>query len=85
MEIEFDSAKNEANIAKHGLSLTRALDLDIRSVEKDDRHPYGETRYRAFGRIDGLGYRLVFSHRAEKVRVISFRRCHEREMARYDR
>ena len=47
--------------------------------------PMTATRYRAFGRIDGLGYCLVFSHRAEKVRVISFRRCHEREMARYDR
>jgi hypothetical protein len=87
VDIEFDARKDEANKAKHGLSLADAVELDLASaaVVPDDRNAYGETRYRAFGRIDGLGYCLVFSHRAEKVRVISFRRCHEREMARYDR
>jgi uncharacterized DUF497 family protein len=37
VEIEFDTAKDEANIAKHGVSLARATELDIRFVE--DRPP----------------------------------------------
>ncbi|MGT2515643.1 BrnT family toxin [Sphingomonas panni] len=51
MEIEFDPAKDEANIAKHGLSLADAAGFDLLSaaVLVDDRADYGEVRYRAFG------------------------------------
>jgi uncharacterized protein len=38
MDVEFDAAKDKANIAKHGVSLARAADLDIQSVEEDTRH-----------------------------------------------
>lgn len=86
MVIEFDPAKNKANIAKHGLSLADAvaLDLSTAAVLVDDRNNYGETRYRAFGRIDGLGYCLAFTFRGEAVRLISFRRAHDEEMADYE-
>lgn len=85
MDIEFDSAKNEANIAKHGVSLALGAEMDMATavVVEDDRHEYGERRFRAFGHIDGLAYCLVFTVRETAVRAISLRRAHQKEMRRY--
>ncbi|WCT75058.1 BrnT family toxin [Sphingomonas naphthae] len=85
MDIEFDPAKNEANIAKHGLSLADAGLFPISSavVVADDRREYGEDRQRAFARVDGEGRCLVFTVTATAVRAISYRRAHEKEMSRY--
>ena len=87
MDIEFDPAKDAANIEKHGLSLADAgkLDLLTAAVIVDDRRDYGEPRFRAFGRIDGLGYYLAFALRGATLRPISFRRAHEKEMRRHGR
>jgi hypothetical protein len=79
MEIEFDPAKDQANIAKHGVSLARAADLEILSVELDERKDYGERRYIAFGRIGDLTYCLVFTLRGSTLRAISLRRAHLEE------
>ncbi len=85
MDIEFDPAKDAANIAKHGLSLADAVRMDLATaaVVPDERGDYGEARFRAFGRIDGLAYCLAFTLRPGVVRVISFRRAHEEELRRY--
>ncbi|WP_336867746.1 BrnT family toxin [Sphingomonas sanguinis] len=85
MDIAFDPAKDQANIAKHGLSLADAVAFDLSSavVLPDDRHDYGETRYRAFGRVEGQARCLVFAIRGSTVRIISYRRAHEKEMRRY--
>lgn len=87
MEITFDPAKDAINIAKHGLSLADAhrFEMSEALVEVDDRADYGETRFRAFGRIDGVGHCLVFMIRDGAIRAISFRRAHEKEMRRYGR
>lgn len=84
--LDFDPEKNAANIAKHGLSLAQAdrIDLLTAAVEIDDRMDYGETRYRAFARVDGQGFCFVFSVRGRTVRAISLRRAHEKEMKRYE-
>jgi uncharacterized protein len=82
---EYDPDKNQANIAKHGLSLADFRGFDAGGVAiADRRRDYGEIRYRAFGRIDGEGYCIVYTVRNEKVRLISFRRAHEKEMRRYE-
>ena len=44
---DFDPAKEAINLAKHGISLARWVDLDIKGTFVDDRHDYGEIRYRA--------------------------------------
>ena len=36
MEIEFDPAKDEANLAKHGISLARAVDFEIIAFREDE-------------------------------------------------
>lgn len=85
MDISFDPAKDAANIAKHGLSFADFDGFDAEpSVVVDDRAEYGETRYRAFGRVDGKGRCLAFTIRDGKVRAISLRRAHEKEMRRYE-
>ena len=80
MSIEFDPAKDAANLAKHGISLRQAL--DIVAFEEDRRFAYGETRYRAFGLLDRAPYCLVFTLRGPIMRVVSLRRAHRREFLR---
>lgn len=83
MPFVFDPAKDKANIAKHGISLGRAVDFEIVAFREDDRHDYGETRYRAWGLIDGHYHCLVFTHRKAGIRVISLRRAHQKEIDRH--
>ncbi len=83
MTIEFDPDKDAANIAKHGVSLSRAGDLEILAFIEDDRSEYGETRFRAWGLIEGRYHCLVFTHRNGRVRAISLRRAHKKEIDRY--
>ena len=80
---DFDPAKDAANREKHGVSLSRWVDLDIQTTYVDNRHDYGEIRYRAYGLIDGLAYCLTFTERDKLVRPISLRRAHAKEMKRY--
>jgi uncharacterized DUF497 family protein len=85
VEISFDPAKDALNIDKHGLSFTDFQGFDAEPIVViDDRYDYGENRYRAFGRINGLGHCLVFALAGDGLRAISFRRAHEKEMRRYE-
>ena len=83
MAIVFDPAKDEANRAKHGLSLSRAVDFDFAAFASDRRRDYREVRVRAFGLLDGQPACLVFMARGDDVRVISLRRAHWKEYRRY--
>ncbi len=86
MKIEFDPAKNAANVAEHGLNFRDFNGFDTVPFEIiDDRSDYGEVRFRSFGRIEGIGYMIVYTVREERVRLISFRRSHEKEMRRYEK
>ena len=83
MSIEFDPAKDETNRLKHGVSLARAGDMDMRAVIEDERADYGERRFRAFGFIDGVAHSLAFTLRGGVLRAISLRRAHSKEMKRH--
>lgn len=84
MDIEFDPAKNEANIVKHGVALADFAGFDATPVEvEDDRFEYGETRIRAFGLIGGVAHCLVYTPTSTGIRLISLRRAHAKEMRRY--
>ncbi len=85
MDFTFDPAKDAANIAKHGLSLAdfRGFDSDP-MVRVDSRYDYGEVRYRAYGRIRCRGFCVVFMVRDATMRIIGFRRAHDKEMRRYE-
>jgi uncharacterized DUF497 family protein len=81
--VDFDPAKEAINLAKHGVSLARWVDLDMKKTVIDDRRDYGEIRYRAYGFIDGIAYCLTFTDRDGRVRPISLRRMHTKESRRY--
>lgn len=74
MKIEFDPAKDAANIEKHGISLARAGEIEVVDYEQLVRR--GETRIQALGTIDGRLYSLTFVFRRNTVRAISLRRAH---------
>ncbi len=81
MQIEFDPAKDAANIAKHGVSLARAADLDLLAYVADDR--FAEPRFRLYGLIEGVAHCVAGTDRDGIVRVVSLRRAHAKEMRRY--
>lgn len=80
---DFDLAKDKTNIQKHGISLARWVDFEMLATLADDREDYGEPRYRAWSLIDGTYYSLAFTVREGRVRPISLRRAHAKEIARY--
>ena len=82
VEIEFDPVKDAGNIVKHGISLRRATDLDVRAALDDDR--FDEPRVRLYGIIDGKWYCLAATLRGARVRAISLRRAHRSEVEGYE-
>lgn len=81
MEIEFDPAKDAFNLAKHGISLARAVDMEEAVVVVDDR--FQEARFRIYGLIDGTWHCAAVTMRGSVVRVISLRRAHKKEVKRH--
>ena len=80
---DFDPKKDAINLSKHGISLKRWVDLTILSIVEDLRFAYGEDRYLAYGKLDGLNYCLTFTMRNGQRRPISLRRVHAKEMKRH--
>lgn len=86
MDFEFDPAKDEANVVKHGISLSKAADLDFEKalIALDRRRDYGEARFQALGPIGGRIHLLAFTMRANILRAISLRKANLRERKRYE-
>lgn len=85
MRIEFDPAKDAANQAKHGVSLSIAGELDWESalVWVDSRFEYGELRMVALAPRTRIVYYVAFVDRGTVRRIISLRRANRREVDRY--
>ena len=89
MNVTFDPAKDAANVAKHGVSLTEAAGLEWGSavVWPDTRRDYGEARMVALGYIGLRIMALVFVDRPPEKpterRIISLRKANSREVKRY--
>ncbi|TDT43302.1 hypothetical protein DES49_1116 [Halospina denitrificans] len=87
MDIDFDPAKDAANISKHGVSLAEAesLEWDELLAIPDDPHHYGEARYIGFAPIERRVFCVVFTDREQTRRIISLRKANAREVNRYAR
>ncbi|HEY4939936.1 MAG TPA: BrnT family toxin [Rhizomicrobium sp.] len=87
MKIEFDPAKNRRNVAfgRPSFELVADFDLDSALIVEDDRHDYGEVRYRAIGRMGAIIAVLIFTMRGEVLRVISLRIANRKERKSYDK
>lgn len=84
MQIEFDLAKDRSNIAKHGVSLALAAELDWEAalVWVDERFEY-ELRMIALAPKTATLYYVAFVERGAVRRPISLRRANRREVKRY--
>lgn len=86
IEVEWDENKNIANIKNHDIDFCDAWKIFDGPILKkiDNRRDYGEERWIALGRIDDLTVAIVYTHRAEKIRVISIRRANRNERKVYE-
>ena len=85
MRIEFDPAKDEANQAKHSVSLSMAGELDWEAalVWIDDRFEYSEIRMIALAPKTEILYCVAFVDHGDVRRIISLRRATRREVKHY--
>jgi len=88
VNIEFDTAKDAINQAKHGVSLSfgaQVFDDDDHIVVGSSRPIDGEDRYKAIGLIDGKLWTAVHVWRGRTIRMISVRRSNPGEQRAYHR
>ena len=85
MEFEWDEAKRQANLAKHGIDFIDAgYIFDGEFVEREDRRrAYGESRYQVTGVVGGRILRVVYTRRGDRCRIISARRVRRNERRDY--
>lgn len=86
MEFEWDESKDRANNAKHGIGFERAQTVfdDFCLIREDRRHDYGERRWQVLGRLgESVVILVAFTHRDDRLRIISARPANERERIIY--
>lgn len=90
MHITYDTAKDAVNLAKHGVSLAVAnqLEWELLLAMPDSRMDYGELRMIGYAPIASRVYCVVFVDRDEanqvlSRRVISLRKANMREVKTY--
>jgi len=83
---DWDPAKAEANLIKHGVLMNAVERFDWRTavVRFDEAHSASENRYIAMGLIDGRLHVMSWTPRGAAIRVIGLRKANKREMERYE-
>jgi len=85
MEFEYDTSKSMSNLVKHGISFN-----DAKLLWRDPKvlvikaSQVVEPRWIAIARIDREYWSAIFTHRGEKIRIISVRRSRMKEIALYE-
>lgn len=87
MEFEWDEAKRQSNLEKHGVDfIDAALVLaDAPLILEDKRRDYGEQRCLALGERKGLLFVVAFTLRDGAFRIISARPANARERRSYEK
>jgi uncharacterized DUF497 family protein len=85
MRITFDRAKRELTLRERALDFRDALHVFAGSTlnVQDCRQDYGEIRMLTVGYLAGRMVMVVWTPRGKARRIISMRKCNEREQARY--
>ena len=84
MDFEWDEKKRSINLRVHGLDLMDATRLfDGRPVYSYPSPRHGEERFVTVGLLVGKFFAVVWTERAEAVRLISFRRARDAEERKY--
>lgn len=86
MQIEFDETKRLITLADRGLDFARFGELDHGPTftQADTRFDYPEPRFQTYGLLDGRLVMAAWTPIPRGVRVISMRKCNEREQAKFN-
>lgn len=86
---EWDKGNLDKSYEKHGISLKETEEIFISEelfVLPDIKHSQKEERFIALGRTqDGKNLFVIFTLRDKKIRIISARRMHKKEVERYEK
>jgi uncharacterized DUF497 family protein len=88
MDVQWNPVKAAANYRKHGIRFSEAEDIlaDPRALTIEDTGVTGETRFISMGRdVAGRVLVVVYTYRADHVRIISARRANRRERVTYEK
>lgn len=89
IEFEWDEGNLDKSYRKHGVTIQETEEIFISEqlyVAKDIKHSEIEERFIAFGKTnEGKYLFVVFTFRYEKVRIISARRIHKKEVEKYEK
>lgn len=85
IRFEFDPAKSQSNLAKHGIDFIKAqqlwADADLLQIPAKTSD---EPRFLVIAMIDGKHWSGVITYRGASVRIISVRRSRAEEVALYE-
>ena len=88
MQFEWNEAKEQINISKHGVGFEWAKRIFEGPVLTliDDRKQYGEIRMRSIGKVDGIVIlAVIHTERTGKTRIISARPADRSERKNYEK
>ena len=87
MIFEWDEAKRQSNIEKHGIDfvdILPAFQARDRLIFRDNRGNHTEDRYILFAPIKGRLCCAVYTIRNDTIRLITARKCNDREVKHYE-
>jgi uncharacterized DUF497 family protein len=85
VDFEWDLAKADSNLAKHGIDFAEAMEVlgDPERVERPDPRSRAEPRVQVIGAAKGRILFAVYTMRGADCRIISIRRANRRERKAY--
>lgn len=85
MQYEWDEAKRQSNIQKHGIDFVGIEKAFVSTTVTilDDRFDYGEFRFLTLGMLSGRVVVIAHTETPEVIRIISVRKATKNEEANY--
>jgi hypothetical protein len=77
----------EANLRKHKIGFraaSRVFSDPLVMIEQDLSEDYGEVRFLATGRVEGVPITVAYTERGDCIRIISARKANRHERRAYD-
>ena len=85
MEISYDETKRLWTLSERGLDfaeVSKVLNGPLLTLT-DDRFDYPEPRFQTYGLLSERMVMFAWTHTERGIRVISMRRCNEREQRKF--
>lgn len=87
MSIDYDENKRRLTLDNRGIDFADAVEVfnrdELLLTVLDDRMEYGEERWQTMGPLLGELVMIVWTPRGNTRRIISMRKCNDREKGKY--